>query len=110
MRDGRQYTFIDYATQGYLGLVGLIVLVWHGRTVRSWPLLLAAHVIGIGLIHALIRFHAARPDLRLLEILRHFYPVLLYGPLYHRLLHRHAPLNDRFVTDVIDSVLRGLVQ
>jgi AcrR family transcriptional regulator len=33
---------------------------------------------------------------------------LLYGPLYHRLLHRHAPLSDRFVADVIDAVLRGL--
>jgi AcrR family transcriptional regulator len=33
---------------------------------------------------------------------------MLYGPLYHRLLHRHAPLTDRFVADVIDAVLRGL--
>src|ERR1700728_3974361 len=27
---------------------------------------------------------------------------LLYGALYHRLLHGHGPLNDRFVRDVID--------
>jgi len=33
---------------------------------------------------------------------------LLYGPLYHRLLHGHAPLNDRFVRDVIDMVLDGV--
>jgi len=33
---------------------------------------------------------------------------MLYGPLYHRLLHRHAPLSDRFVADVVDAVLRGL--
>jgi AcrR family transcriptional regulator len=33
---------------------------------------------------------------------------LLYGPLYHRLLHGHAPLNDRFVTDVVDLALRGI--
>jgi AcrR family transcriptional regulator len=33
---------------------------------------------------------------------------LLYGPLYHRLLHGHAPLNDRFVRDVIDIVLAGI--
>lgn len=33
---------------------------------------------------------------------------LLYGPLYHRLLHRHAPLNDRFTTDLIDMALRGI--
>ena len=33
---------------------------------------------------------------------------LLYGPLYHRLLHGHAPLGDRFVTDVVDMALRGI--
>jgi len=33
---------------------------------------------------------------------------MLYGPIYHRFLHRHAPLTDRFVTAVIDAVLRGL--
>jgi hypothetical protein len=32
----------------------------------------------------------------------------VYGPLYHRLLHGHAPLNDRFVRDVVDAVLAGL--
>ncbi|MCU1486702.1 MAG: TetR family transcriptional regulator [Actinomycetia bacterium] len=34
---------------------------------------------------------------------------LLYGPVYHRLLHRHAPLDDDFVVDVIDGVLGGVV-
>ena len=33
---------------------------------------------------------------------------LLYGPLYHRLLHRHAPLDDQFVDDLVDMALRGL--
>ncbi len=33
---------------------------------------------------------------------------LLYGPLYHRLLHGHAPLNDRFVGDVVDMALSGI--
>ena len=33
---------------------------------------------------------------------------MLYGPIYHRLLHRHAPLTDRFVSEVIDAVLRSL--
>ncbi|MGP8000720.1 MAG: TetR/AcrR family transcriptional regulator [Streptosporangiaceae bacterium] len=33
---------------------------------------------------------------------------LLYGPLYHRLLHGHAPLNDRFVRDVVDMALNGI--
>jgi len=33
---------------------------------------------------------------------------LLYGPLYHRLLHGHAPLTDRFTQDVIDMALNGI--
>jgi AcrR family transcriptional regulator len=33
---------------------------------------------------------------------------MLYGPLYHRLLHGHAPLNERFVRDVVDIALDGL--
>ncbi len=33
---------------------------------------------------------------------------LLYGPIYHRLLHGHAPLTDRFVQQVIDTVIVGI--
>ena len=33
---------------------------------------------------------------------------LLYGPLYHRLLHGHAPLDDQFVDDIVDMALRGI--
>ena len=33
---------------------------------------------------------------------------LLYGPLYHRLLHGHAPLDDQFVDDIVEMALRGL--
>jgi AcrR family transcriptional regulator len=33
---------------------------------------------------------------------------LLYGPLYHRLLHGHAPLDDEFVGDIVDMALRGI--
>jgi AcrR family transcriptional regulator len=33
---------------------------------------------------------------------------LLYGPLYHRLLHGHAPLDDQFVEDVVDTALAGI--
>ena len=33
---------------------------------------------------------------------------LLYGPLYHRLLHGHAPLDDQFVHDIVDMALPGI--
>jgi AcrR family transcriptional regulator len=33
---------------------------------------------------------------------------LLYGPIYHRLLHGHAPLTERFAEQVIDSVITAI--
>jgi AcrR family transcriptional regulator len=34
---------------------------------------------------------------------------VIYGPLYHRLLHGHAPINRTFVDEVIDLALHGLL-
>jgi rhodanese-related sulfurtransferase/AcrR family transcriptional regulator len=33
---------------------------------------------------------------------------LLYGPVYHRLLHGHAPLDEPFVRGVVETVVYGL--
>ena len=33
---------------------------------------------------------------------------LLYGPIYHRLLHLHAPLNERFIKDVVDAFIKAI--
>jgi len=33
---------------------------------------------------------------------------LLYGPIYHRLLHGHAPLTERFAQHVIDAVIAAM--
>jgi AcrR family transcriptional regulator len=33
---------------------------------------------------------------------------LIYGALFHRLLHAHAPLSNRFVENVIDATLAGV--
>ena len=33
---------------------------------------------------------------------------LIYGPLYHRLLHGHAPLTARFAENVVDMALAGI--
>jgi AcrR family transcriptional regulator len=35
---------------------------------------------------------------------------LVYGPLYHRLLHGHAPLTDRFAQAVVDLALDGILR
>ena len=34
---------------------------------------------------------------------------LIYGPIYHRLLHGHAPLTERFAASVIDLALAGIL-
>src|SRR5215210_5883407 len=34
---------------------------------------------------------------------------LIYGPLYHRLLHGHAPLTGRFAETVVDMALGGIL-
>jgi len=74
----KNYTFVDYATQAYTALVGLLILLFHNSTVPNWPLLLAAHVSTLALAHLLIQAHARRPPAPPLDFLRHFYPVLLY--------------------------------
>jgi hypothetical protein len=33
---------------------------------------------------------------------------LLYGPIYHRLLHGHAPLTEDFAHQVIDTVITAI--
>jgi membrane-associated phospholipid phosphatase len=95
----RHYTFIDYAAQGYMALVGLIILCLHGRSVPFWPLLLAAHVIVIVLVHALICLHAGRPSNRVFDLLRHFYPMLLYTGFYRET----GELNHVLVAGFLDS-------
>lgn len=78
----RHYTFVDYATQGYLILVAVLILLLHGDAVPGWGWLVGAHVLCLALIHGLIRASAARPANGGLDFLRHFYPVLLYTGLY----------------------------
>ena len=94
----KHYTFIDYATQGYMALVGLLVLCFHGDRVPLWPLLVVAHAVGIGLIHLLIQARARRRTGRFLDFLRHFYPVLLYTCFYRET----GELNQMFVTGYLD--------
>ncbi len=94
----RDYAFVDYATQGYLALVGLIILCLHGRALPGWPLLLAAHAAAILTIHALIRLDASRPNRGVIDFLRHFYPVLLYAGFYRET----AVLNHLLVPGFLD--------
>ena len=73
----RHYQFIDYATQGYLVVVGALILFLGSDSVTFGAVLLAAHAAGILGLHALITAHRAFPDRRSLGFLRHFYPILM---------------------------------
>ncbi len=97
----KHYSFIDYATQGYMALVGVVILLLHGSSVPGWPLLMLAHVVCIGLVHSLIRFYSTYPNNRLLTFLRHFYPILLYTGFYRET----GMLNQMLITGYLDAHL-----
>ena len=101
----KNYRFIDYATQGYMALVGALVLVF-GRGVSGWYLYVLAHAVCIALVHRLVNAHAARPDNRALDFLRHFYPILLYAGFYRET----GELNHMFFSGFLDPVLIGAEQ
>jgi membrane-associated phospholipid phosphatase len=93
------YTFVDYATQGYSALVALLILCFHNRTLPNWPGLLALHAAGLVLVHTLIRAGARWNQNQSLALLRHFYPVLLYGAFFCETGH----LNRFFFPDYLDA-------
>ena len=97
----RGYTFADFATQGYLAVVGLLVLCFHGTAVPDWPWLLGAHVAALAVIHGLILWQARRPSAKVLDFLRHFYPVLLYAGLFAET----GWLNQMFVRGYLDAAI-----
>jgi len=75
----RYYTFVDYTTQAYCALVGLLILFFHNQTVPAWRWLLVTHAAGLLLIHALIKSQGNVPGSRVLDFLRHFYPLFLFA-------------------------------
>lgn len=94
----KRYTFVDYATQGYVALVGLLIAFFHNATVPSWETLVPLHVLALILVHGLITAHAAHPKNKVLDFLRHFYPVLLYTGFYRET----GMLNEMFVPTYLD--------
>jgi membrane-associated phospholipid phosphatase len=97
----KNYTFVDYATQAYIALVGLLILFFHNSTVPAWPWLLGAHAVGLVLVHALIQVHARRKPGRVLNFLRHFYPVLLYTAFFVET----GSVNRMFCLDYLDPMV-----
>jgi len=100
------YVFVDYATQGYIALVGLIILFGHGARVPSWPVLLLGHGAGLVLIHSLIQFQARHPANPLLDFLRYCYPILGYAVFYSET----GQLNQMFYAGYFDPHFMRLEQ
>jgi len=95
------YSFVDYITQGYLGLVAILILFFHGNAVSGWPKLLAIHACLLGAVHVLlVRSAWSRPS-GVLSLLRHFYPVLLYAWFYAET----GLLNQMFVHGYLDAAV-----
>ncbi len=95
------YRLIDYLTQGYLLVVALLVLLFHGNHLPHWGWYVVGHSALIGVVHGLIRLER-RVDNRLLTMLRDFYPMVLYLFLYwetHALdtMFIHQPLDAFFI-------------
>ena len=75
-------------------------------TLPGWRWLVLAHGACLVVNHALILLHARHPANRLLDFLRHFYPVLLYTGFYRET----GVLNRMFCPDYLDPVLIGWEQ
>ena len=96
----KHYTFVDYTTQGYAALVGFLVLFFHNETVPHWPSLLVIHAANLALVHWLILVHSRRLQMRGLDFVRHFYPVLLYAWFFYET----GLLNRMFFGNYLDPV------
>jgi len=97
----RGYTFVDYATAGYVLVVGLLILLFHGSTVQHWPWLVAGHFACLALIHCLVRARSHSTASKAVSFLTHFYPALLYAGLFAET----GSLNQMFVSGFMDSTV-----
>jgi len=97
----KHYAFIDYATQIYLWVVGALALFFHNNSVPHWPWLLAGHALASTLLHLMIQRHASHPSGRVLDFIRHYYPI----PLYIGLFRETGALNQMFTSGYLDPTL-----
>ena len=96
----KHYAFVDYATQCYAALVVVLIAFFHNGTVPRWGVLLAANAAVVVMVHGLILWHGRGKPNKVLDFLRHFYPVLLYTFFFCET----GLLNRMFFTDYLDPV------
>lgn len=92
------YLLADVLTQGYLIVVALLIVARRGATVDHWPLFVAGHAITVLAVHGLIRAEPRGRGRPAFEFIRHFYPMLLYGPFFWET----AKLNHLWVSGFLD--------
>lgn len=97
----KHYTFVDYATQGYLLVVAVLITLFSSDRTPLAPYLLIAHIVTLVLIHVLIRYHASRKPGRFLDFLRYFYPILLFTGFYRET----GALHHMFFPEYLDPWL-----
>lgn len=100
------YRGIDCLVQGYLALVGLMVLVFHGDRVDGWPELVVSHLLAMCVIHLLVQRQAGHSQRGWLTFFRCFYPILIYTALYRET----DLLNRMFVPEFLDPFFLALEQ
>jgi len=100
----RSYRFVDYATQAYLLLVGVLILFFHNGRVHNFQVFLLAHGAGILILHGVILGSATWPGNRFFSFFRHFYPLILYAFLYRE----SEQLNLMFVDKHLDPAFLAL--
>jgi membrane-associated phospholipid phosphatase len=97
----RYYTFVDYATQAYLLVVALLMLVFANERTPSSLWLFPTHLAVMALIHWMITVHARHPAPPWFEFLRYFYPVLLFTGFYRST----GELHHMFFPEYLDPLL-----
>ena len=93
------YRLVDYATQVYLLLVGLLILIFYSAEPTLRLLMPAIHLAVILCIHLLIIGHARYSLHRVLTGLRFAYPILLFTFFYMQ----SEALNLVFVKGYLDG-------
>lgn len=93
---------VDALLVGYLLLTSVLLLAFPHH-IPSWPLLLSLRLI---VIVGILRGASARPKNRVLRVVRDWYPVLMFLPLYSEL----AVLTNLFTHLRYDTLVAGWEQ
>ena len=92
------YRLVDWFTQGYLLLVGCLIVLFHNATVPHWGMLVALHALGLSVVHGLVSAGDDASAPKPLQLLRDFYPLLFFVAS----LRETAALNRLLTPDYLD--------